>query len=305
MNPRMAVTCGDPAGIGPELIARWMATHPEQARDVCPIGPTSWLQGLPGEGLATASGDGAVTPGTPTEEGARAAWEAMEIAAHGCREGRFKAVVTGPVSKEQLRKVGFEWPGQTEFFAARWGGQPTMAFAGQRLKVVLATWHEPLLAIPARFRRKPDLLDHAVLQAVHWMQREGHPEPRVAVCGLNPHAGEAGLLGEEERDLLDPRLDVLRKSHPGLSPCLPADTVFYRLLEGEFDVAVALYHDQGLIPVKTMEFHSAVNLTLGLPYTRTSPDHGTAFGIAGKGIARPDSLNRAIELAQQLSEAVS
>ena len=305
MNPRIALTCGDPAGVGPELIAHWLASHPQTAVSLCPIGPASWIENLPVEGLATAAGPGPHKPGSPTEAGAKAAWEAMEIAAEGCKDGRFKAVVTGPVSKEHLRKVGFSWPGQTEFFATRWGGQPTMAFSGERLKVVLATWHEPLIAIPAGFRRKPDLLDRAVLQAVHWMQREGHPEPRVAVCGLNPHAGEAGLLGDEERDLLDPRLNELRKSHPGLSPCLPADTVFYRLLEGEFDVAVALYHDQGLIPVKTVEFHRAVNLTLGLPYTRTSPDHGTAFGLAGKGIARPDSLDRAIELAQQLSEAVS
>lgn len=305
MNLPIAVTCGDPAGIGPELVGRWLAEHPREARSLFPIGPAAWLESLPVVGLPTESGPEPHAPGQPTERGARVAWEAMEIAAQGCVDGRFRGVVTGPVSKEQLRKVGYEWPGQTEFFAARWGGQPTMAFAGKRLKVVLATWHEPLRAISGHFRHKPDLLDRAVLQAVRWMQREGHSEPRVAVCGLNPHAGEAGLLGTEERDLLDPRLDALRKIHPGLSPCLPADTVFHRLLEGEFDVAVALYHDQGLIAVKTLEFHSAVNLTLGLPYVRTSPDHGTAFGLAGKGVARMDSLDRAIELAQHLADAVS
>ncbi len=305
MRPRIALTCGDPAGVGPELIGRWLHENPGKAGGFCPIGPPDWLAGLPVEGQATEGNGETHCPGSPTPAGARAAWSAMELAAAGCREGRFRAVVTGPVGKEQLRSVGYGWPGQTEFFAERWGGEPTMAFAGKRLKVVLATWHEPLASIPERLREHPYLLERAVLQAAKWMCREGHAHPRIAVCGLNPHAGEAGQLGQEEQTYLDPQLDELRKQVPGLSPCLPADTVFFRLLEGEFDVAVALYHDQGLIPVKTLEFHSAVNVTLGLPFTRTSPDHGTAFGIAGKGLARPDSLARAIELAEHLCEIAS
>jgi len=290
----IALTCGDPAGIGPELVARILREEPAWGERVCPIGPPEWLEAIGFKGLPCA---GPLDPGNPSEAGARCAWAALEAAAQGCRAGRFSAVVTGPVSKEQLKQVGFPFPGQTEFFAHAWAGMPSMAFAGRELKVVLATWHEPLAAIPARFRKSPELLDRAVLRAHEWMRKEGHREPRVAVCGLNPHAGEAGLLGSEEHDVLDPRLEVLRSLYPGLSRCLPADTVFHRLREGEFDVAVALYHDQGLIPVKTLEFHSAVNLTLGLDFLRTSPDHGTAFALAGKDLARTGSFRNALELA--------
>lgn len=295
--PPIALTCGDPAGVGPEIIRKWLQAHPERVGEVCPVGPESWLQTLDAKGVPCPSGKGVHAPGKPTTEGAKAAWEALEIAASGCREGRFSAVVTGPVSKKQLQSVGYPHPGQTEFFAEDWGGAPSMAFAGRELKVVLATWHVPLSAVPGLFKAEPDLLDRAVIRAVEWGRLDGLSEPRVAVCGLNPHAGEAGILGSEEQDLLDPRLEVLRRLYPGVSPCLPPDTVFQRLREGEFDLAVALYHDQGLIPVKTLEFHQAVNLTLGLDFIRTSPDHGTAFPIAGKGIARTDSFAHAVDLA--------
>jgi 4-hydroxythreonine-4-phosphate dehydrogenase len=298
----IALTCGDPAGVGPEIIARWLKENPEWAARVCPVGPESWLDSLPVEGVACTSAKGLFAPGKPTESGAKVAWEAMRIAADGCREKRFSAVVTGPVSKEQLKAVGYPFPGQTEFFAKAWGGVPSMAFAGRELRVVLATWHEPLAEIPKRLAREPDLLDRAVIHAVEWGQREGLVEPRIAVCGLNPHAGEGGMLGTEERDLLNPRLAVLRRLYSGVTDCLPGDTVFHRMREGEFDLAVALYHDQGLIPVKTLEFHAAVNLTLGLTHVRTSPDHGTAFNIAGKGIARTGSFAHAVELAARYAQ---
>jgi 4-hydroxythreonine-4-phosphate dehydrogenase len=296
----IAVTCGDPAGIGPEIISAWMREHPGDADRICPIGPAPWLDSLPAaKGLSCPSGNTLLAPGKPTEKGARIAWEALQLAASGCREGRFRGVVTGPVHKAGLAAVGFPFPGQTEFFADAWGGVPSMAFAGDELRVVLATWHEPLAEIPRRLAREPDLLDRAVIQAAEWGQRSGVAEPRIAVCGLNPHAGEGGMLGTEERDFLNPRLTVLRRLFPGVSDCLPADTVFNRLREGEFDLAVALYHDQGLIPVKTLEFHTAVNVTLGLRFLRASPDHGTAFGIAGKGLARITSLDRAIRLVDR------
>jgi 4-hydroxythreonine-4-phosphate dehydrogenase len=304
-NPPIALTCGDPSGVGPEIIARWLSENPEWAPVVCPIGPESWLQSLPVSGQQTPGQQGVFVPGAPTQEGAKIAWDALQLAATGCLEGRFSAVVTGPVGKEQLQAVGYPFPGQTEFFADAWGGVPSMAFAGKELRVVLATWHEPLSAIPARFKTSPDLLDRAVIHAVEWAQHEGIKEPRVAVCGLNPHAGEGGLLGPEERDILNPRLKVLRPLYPGVTDCLPADTVFHRMREGEFDVAVALYHDQGLIPVKTLEFHSAVNVTLGLKYVRTSPDHGTAFAIAGKGVARTGSFAHAVELAARYAQVRS
>lgn len=298
----LALTCGDPAGVGPEIIARWLQEQPIWQDRVCAIGPREWIEALPCAGVACAAGELVLRPGQPTADGARVAWEALRLAAEGCREGRFSAVVTAPIAKDQMREVGFPFPGHTEFFADAWGGHPSMAFAGDCLKVVLATWHEPLECIPARLRQCPDLLDRAVLQAVEWAALEGCREPRIAVCGLNPHAGEGGLLGAEERDILNPRLDVLRRLHPGLSCCLPADTVFHRTREGEFDYVVALYHDQGLIPVKTLEFHRAVNVTLGLPHIRTSPDHGTAFALAGKGVARTGSFAHAAELAWRYAE---
>ena len=298
----LAVTCGDPAGVGPEIIARWLLEEPEWRERICPIGPVSWLEGMSVEGLACESGKGPFTPGQPTEEGARVAWEAMRLAAEGCREGRFSAVVTGPVSKHHLQEVGYPFPGQTEFFADAWGGHPSMAFAGKELRVVLATWHVPLEKVPVLLREEPAYLERAVLQAVEWAELEGITEPKIAVCGLNPHAGEGGLLGSEEAEVLNPRLDILRKVYPGLSECLPGDTVFHRMREGEFDVVVSLYHDQGLVAVKTLEFHTAVNLTLGLRYIRTSPDHGTAFAIAGKGVARTGSLAHAANLAYRYAQ---
>jgi len=236
-------------------------------------------------------------PGKPSANGARVAWEALNIAAKGCQNGEFSAVVTGPVSKEQLQSVGYPFPGQTEFFADAWNGSPSMAFAGKELKVVLATWHEPLSDIPGRFYRDNTLLERAVHHTLDWAKLEGVAKPRIAVCGLNPHAGEGGLMGSEEKNILNPKLRQLKRSCPGLSECLPADTIFHRQREGEFDYVIALYHDQALIPVKTLEFHHAVNITLGLKHIRTSPDHGTAFAIAGKGIAQTGSFAHAVELA--------
>ena len=304
MKP-LAVTCGDPAGVGLEIITRWLLEAPQWKDRICPIGPREWLDSLGMDGLECPTRLSGLTPGEPGPAGARLAWEALQLAAEGCLEGRFSAVVTAPVSKEWLQSVGYPFPGQTEFFAEAWGGSPSMAFAGRELRVVLATWHEPLESVPLLFRKDPALLERAVLHTIEWAAMENIRDPRIAVCGLNPHAGEGGILGSEEMELLNPRLDVLRKSYPGLSQCLPGDTVFHRMREGEFDFIIALYHDQGLIPVKTLEFHHAVNLTLGLPHIRTSPDHGTAFSIAGKGIARSGSLAHAAELAWRYAEVRS
>ncbi len=298
----IALTCGDPAGVGPEIISRWLKQNPDWSDKVHAIGPPEWLDGLGCPGTACECARDPLVPGKSTANGARVAWEALNIAAQGCDKGVFSAVVTGPVSKQQLQSVGYPFPGQTEFFADAWGGTPTMAFAGEELKVVLATWHEPLSDIPGRFYRDRTLLERAVLHAAEWANLEGVAEPRIAVCGLNPHAGENGLMGSEEKNILNPRLRILRKIYPGLTECLPADTVFHRQREGEFDYVVALYHDQALIPVKTLEFHRAVNVTLGLKHIRTSPDHGTAFDIAGKGIARVDSFDHAVRLARRYAE---
>jgi 4-hydroxythreonine-4-phosphate dehydrogenase len=321
-NPKLAFTCGDPAGVGPEIIAAWLAAHPKEAAEVAVIGPASWLQSWSSPAVKIPVGleEFVATPGQPTGEGALVAWAALERAASGVKAGEFSGVVSGPVSKEWLARIGYPFPGQTEFFADRWGGEPVMAFCGGKLLVVLATWHVPLHQVPRLLG--PHLL-HRTVMAADELARVFAAEtpstlksrddwanaavrlsaPRIAVCGLNPHAGEGGLLGYEERDLLNPALDQLRAEFPGLSRCEPADTVFGRALRGEFDVVVALYHDQGLGPLKTIDFDEAVNVTLGLPFVRTSPDHGTAFGLAGKGQAKGSSFANAVDVARRLIAA--
>jgi 4-hydroxythreonine-4-phosphate dehydrogenase len=296
----LAFTCGDPAGVGPEILAAWLAAHPAEAGEVAVLGPAAWLATLPTGAKKIAVGDEsfAVTPGQPSGESALLAWAAMERAAAGCKSGEFSGVVTGPVSKARLASIGYEFPGQTEFFAARWGGDPVMAFCGGRLRVVLATWHIPLRNVGAALT--PAVLTRAVVAAETLAQAEGVFQPRIGVCGLNPHAGEDGLLGDEEQKSLNPILNELRRDHPGLSRCEPGDTIFARALRGEFDVIVALYHDQGLAPLKTVDFDESVNVTLGLPFVRTSPDHGTAFGLAGKGQARATSFTNAVSVARRL-----
>lgn len=300
---RLAFTCGDPAGVGPEIIAKWLAANPVESGAVAVIGPATWLAALDtpavkiGVGLEAFS----ATPGEPTADGALVAWAAMERAAQGCRTGEFSGVVTGPVSKERLARIGFAFAGQTEFFAARWGGEPVMGFCGGALRVALATWHVPLREVPRLLT--PTLLRRTVAAADNLARTDGIATPRIGVCGLNPHAGEGGMIGTEERDLLNPVLDELRGDFPGLSRCEPGDTLFARALRGEFDVVVALYHDQGLAPLKVIDFDEAVNVTLGLPHVRTSPDHGTAFGIAGRGVARATSFGNAVKVAQRLISA--
>jgi 4-hydroxythreonine-4-phosphate dehydrogenase len=305
MPAKLAFTCGDPAGIGPEIIAQWLAAHPGEAADVAVIGPAAWLAALPAAGAKIAVGleEFAAQPGQPDGEGALVAWAAMERAAAGCQSGEFSGVVTGPVSKAGLAKIGYGFPGQTEFFAAKWGGDPVMAFCGGKLRVVLATWHVPLHEVGRLLG--PHLLHRTVAAAATLARAEGIAAPRIGVCGLNPHAGEDGLLGYEEKDFLNPALDHLRAEFPGLSICQPGDTLFARALRGEFDVVVALYHDQGLAPLKAVDFDEAVNVTLGLPFVRTSPDHGTAYGIAGQGKASPRSFANAVTVARRLIKSRS
>ena len=301
VNSPLAITCGDPAGVGPEIIAKLVASG--YYRNLALIGPESWLQTVPDKESVSKVSVGETgfqaNPGEPSEAAARIALEAMECAAQGCADGLFSGVVTGPVSKWWLQQVGYTFPGQTEFFADRWQGEPTMAFAGGQLRVVLATWHIPFHQVPAA-------LDEGTLtlavERAHWLGKAlGADEPRIGVCGLNPHAGEGGVLGNEERDTIDPILDKLRERFPAVSRTLPGDTVFNRQLKGDFNVCVAMYHDQGLAPVKTLEFERSVNITLGLPHVRTSPDHGTAFDIAGKGVADTQSFAAAIDMALKLA----
>jgi 4-hydroxythreonine-4-phosphate dehydrogenase len=305
MKPsRLAFTCGDPAGVGPEIVAGWLAANPEEAANVAVHGPALWLAGLPGAGrfraVAVGPDDFGLTPGNPSVAGAALASLALKTAAADVRAGLCEAVVTGPVAKSWMARAGWPHPGQTEFFASAWGGEPVMAFCGGRLRVVLLTWHIPFAAVPGHL--SPAAFARAAAAATELCAAAGiQKEPRIAVCGLNPHAGEDGLLGTEERDVIDPILDGLRGKHPGLSRALPGDTVFGRQLRGEFDVVIALYHDQGLAPLKTLEFDQSVNVTLGLPHVRTSPDHGTGFDIAGRGRADGTSFANAVRVAREIS----
>ena len=298
----VAITCGDPNGVGPELIEQLLLEDSRLVEDAVIIGPGAWVdplaQSLGVRVRAIGPEDFAPTPGSPSLEGARVALGAMKEAARGCKDSRYRGVVTGPVSKSLLVKVGYSFPGQTEFFADAWGGEPTMAFVGDELKVVLATWHISLADVSSALDAQA--LEKAVRRAHLLARLSGVDEPRIGVCGLNPHAGEDGILGREEMEVLDPALDELRQSMPGLSRCLPGDTVFFRQRKGDFDVVVAAYHDQGLAAVKTLEFDKAVNVTLGLPFVRTSPDHGTAFDLAGQGIADASSFAAAVRVLRQL-----
>jgi 4-hydroxythreonine-4-phosphate dehydrogenase len=294
----IAVTCGDPAGVGPELIASWLKAHPESAPAVVPIGPVDWIAQL-GQGIAVGPKDFVTRPGKPDEAGQLIAIEAMEVAARGAIGGRFAAIVTGPVNKKGLAGVGYNFPGQTEFFAARWSGEPVMAFAGGKMTVGLVTWHVPLAEVPRAITGAD--IRRTVLALISLRVKLGDRRPRVAVCGLNPHAGEGGLLGKEDDAIIRPAVEALRtEGHDVVGP-LPGDTVFHRHLQGEFDAVAAIYHDQGLAPLKAIDFSTSANLSLGLKYLRTSPDHGTAYEIAGQGKADRGSFDSAMRLARLLS----
>lgn len=236
-----------------------------------------------------------VTPGQPTPESARDALAALEEAARLAREGEIAAVVTGPIHKARMQAVGFKFPGQTEFFADRWC-EPNFAMllTGGALTVALVTAHVPLKEVPGLLTTDEIVRVGRLLE--DFLRLRTGRAPHIAVAGLNPHAGEDGVLGSEEGRIIAPAVQMLAAKGP-ISP----DTVFTRAAAGEFDGVLCMYHDQGLIPLKLHAFDQGVNVTLGLPHVRTSPDHGTAFDIAGKGLARPDSMIAAINLAAELA----
>lgn len=252
--------------------------------------------------IGTRSG---VRPGCPTLAGARQARWALEESVRLFKRGAIHAVVNGPVSKEWLGKVGFRFPGQTEFYAHRFGKKAdavTMCLVGPRLRVALATTHVSLRQAVAGL--KTTAVVRSGLHLAELLKKIGIRRPRIAVCGLNPHAGEGGLFGKEDQRIVGPAVRQLRKkSRLAFVGPEPADTVFRRAVHGEFDGVVALYHDQGLIPAKLLDFDRTVNVTMGLPVVRCSPDHGTAFQLAGKGKADPRSLLEAVRLATRLARA--
>jgi len=287
-KPRIGITLGDCAGIGPEIVELALKSGrvPDSIEYVV-------LGRQPN-----------CKPGEPTPETARAAAAALEEAVTLARRGELEAIVTGPVHKARMYEVGFRFPGQTEFFAERCGAKDfAMCLTGGKLTVALVTAHVPLRKAP-RVLKQSEIVRVGLLLA-EFVRSRGKNGPRIAVAGLNPHAGESGKLGLEEIEIIAPAVQELQsRIEDGESkivgPVSP-DTVFHRAIEGEFDAVLCMYHDQGLIPLKLHAFHSGVNVTLGLPFPRTSPDHGTAFEIAGKGIARPDSMIAAINLAVELA----
>ena len=289
---RIGITLGDCAGIGPEIVeAALESEHLPKSAKYKVIGkyPECSL-------------------GKPTLETARAAAAALEEAVTLARRGTLAAVVTGPVHKARMSEAGFKFPGQTEFFAERCGVKNfAMLLTGGKITVALVTAHLPLRKVPSALKQSE--IVRVGLLLVDFLHRRSKKTPRIAVAGLNPHAGESGKLGREEIEIIAPavvqlnQLPITSHKSPALfaGPVSP-DTLFHRLAEGEWDAALCMYHDQGLIPLKLHAFHTGVNVTLGLPFPRTSPDHGTAFDIAGKGIAQPNSMIAAITVAVELAQ---
>jgi 4-hydroxy-L-threonine phosphate dehydrogenase PdxA len=315
-NPRVGITLGDCAGIGPEIVDLALKSKrvPDSAEYVVIGRQPNCI------------------PGQPTIETARAAAAALEEAVTRARRNELDAIVTAPVHKARMYEAGFKFPGQTEFFAERCGVKNfAMLLTGGKITVALVTTHIPLNKVPRALKQSEivrvglllaDFLGRRSLSQTSQPRSTASssqplenatsdssipPGPRIAVAALNPHAGESGKLGREEIEIIAPAIDELNSSlvTDHLSPVFSGphspDTVFHRAAEGEFDAVLCMYHDQGLIPLKLHAFHEGVNVTLGLPFPRTSPDHGTAFAIAGKGIARPDSMIAAINLAVELA----
>lgn len=293
-RPRIGITLGDCAGIGPEIVELALKSEriPDDLAEYVVLGRRPNCE-----------------PGVPGPETARAAAAALEEAVTLVRRGELDAVVTGPVHKARMYEVGFRFPGQTEFFAERCGVENfAMCLTGGKLTVALVTAHLPLRKVP-RTLKQSEIVRVGLLLA-EFLRSRGKNAPRIAVAGINPHAGESGKLGVEEIEVITPAIEelnsppVTRHSPFVFTGPISPDTVFNRAIEGEFDAVLCMYHDQGLIPLKLHAFHSGVNVTLGLPFPRTSPDHGTAFEIAGKHIARPDSMIAAINLAVELATAI-
>ncbi len=251
---------------------------------------------------------GAIKVGTPSETSGPAIIESIERAASLCMSGEASAMVTNPISKAVLYRSGFSHPGHTEFVAslcnARTGenNHAVMMLVGGGLRVALATIHTPFIEVPSLLsKRHLYELGHSVHKALK--QDFGLNAPRLAFAGLNPHAGEDGTIGREEVDIINPAASELRQARIDISDARPGDTVFHEALQGNYDCVIAMTHDQGLIPVKTLDMWGGVNVTLGLPIIRTSPDHGTAYDAAQNGEVRPDSLIAAIELASTMARA--
>jgi 4-hydroxythreonine-4-phosphate dehydrogenase len=317
----LAVSLGDPAGIGPEVVAKCWDHRSSfnlpvflavgDARSLAAVwdGPIVTIDdprdadsaldvGLPILHIPSAEAD---IPGRPTVAGAHCSLDSLELAVGLARSNSASAVVTGPVSKQQLYAIGFVHPGQTEFVAERCGvasENVAMMLAGPSLRTVPVTTHVPFAEVPARL--SSGLIEARGRATLRGLQRNfGIADPKLAVAALNPHAGEGGALGTEERELIEPAIGALRDEGWQVVGPLPADTMFHEAARSRYDAALCMYHDQALIPLKALHFEDGVNITLGLPIVRTAPDHGTAFDIAGEDRADPRATAAAIRMAAE------
>jgi 4-hydroxythreonine-4-phosphate dehydrogenase len=287
VKPLIAITAGDPAGIGPEIARK--AAADARVREVCdPV-----IYGAPE--------DVRFEPGVLSAEAGRSAYDSICAAVRDAVAGRVAAIATGPINKLGFSLAGLRWKGHTDLLAElTHSRRVAMMFWSEPLKVVLATVHVPLADVPRLLTR--EVVDEIIGLTARELPRFGIGRPRLALAGLNPHAGEEGLIGREDQLVLRPAVEAARVRGVSIEGPFPGDTIFGRAARGEFDAVIACYHDQGLIPVKLLAFGRAVNVTLGLPIVRTSVDHGTAFDIAGKGVADPSSLIEAVLLAARLSK---
>ncbi len=315
---------GDPAGIGPEIIAKAWAKR--EAHDLPPFvaigdaraiervwsgplvrvtsldeGRAAFARGVP---VLSVEDAGDVVPGAPDTDGARCALHSLELAVGLVRTGAARALVTGPVSKARLYAIGFSHPGQTEFVAERFGiagENAVMMLAGPSLRVVPITTHVPLNVVSSMLTI--DLILARARATARGLTRNfGIEAPRLAFAGFNPHAGEQGALGREEIDVIEPAIAILQAEGIDATGPFAADTLFHPRARATYDAALCCYHDQALVPLKTIHFDEGVNITLGLPIVRTSPDHGTAFSIAGKDMAEPGAMIAAIAMAGQAAD---
>ncbi len=324
----LLLTQGDPAGIGPELtLQAWLQRDKKKLPPFAVLADPAHLEEVAkalGWTVPIASVEAPQTssvfpqalpviplkarvsaqPGKPDRASAASVIESIETAVSLVRNGAASAVVTNPIAKHVLYDAGFRHPGHTEFLAALAGQDgnsyhPVMMLWSEELAVVPVTVHIPLTAVPSALTTELIVLTGRIV-ARELRDRFGLKSPRLAVAGLNPHAGENGSMGSEDQAVITPAITALKAEGIDVTGPLPADTMFHARARKSYDAALAMYHDQALIPIKTIAFDEGVNVTLGLPFVRTSPDHGTAFDIAGKGIARADSLMAAIKLAARL-----
>ena len=327
MSVPIVMTCGEPAGIGPDLAIRiWAERTQNGVPPFVVLGDPDHLQGRADAlGVALNVGEAergfadalpvrplenrlTAQPGEPVQEDAAAVVESIDLAVRMLCDGSARAMVTLPINKEALYATGFDHPGHTEFLASlarrhlalAVEPRPVMMIAGPDLRTVPVTIHEPLRDVP-RLLRKDLIVETIRIVARDLSARFGIERPRIAVAGLNPHAGEGGTIGREDEEIVRPAVEaVVAEGIDAFGP-LPADTMFHAAARAGYDAAVCMYHDQALIPAKTLAFDDGVNVTLGLPFVRTSPDHGTAFDIAGTGRARTDSTLAALRMADRIS----